>query len=329
MSDKQSHKLITQSDQAVVSNINVSKIIANTGQEATIRYLEFFAVTIRNKNTRIAYITACKSFFSYCSNIGLVKLDEIEPLHAAAYIEFMTNQYEAPTVKQHLAALRMMFDWMVTGQFIAINPAHAVRGPKQSNLRGKTPVLTPKETRSILDAIDLKNEVAYRDRALIALMAFSFARVSAALSCCVKDYVPRGKRWWLVLKEKGGKIHEMPVHHTLEQYLDEYLDYANIKDEPSGFIFRAANGRSGKLSTRPLTRNKAWEMVKRRTAAAGIKSNVTNHSFRATGITAYLNAGGSLEHAQEMAAHSSPRTTKLYDRTKDGVSLDEVERIVI
>ena len=108
-----------------------------------------------------------------------------------------------PTVKQHLAAIRHLFDWLVTGQVIATNPAHAVRGPKHVVNRGKTTVLMAEEARELLGSIDITTVVGLRDRALISLMAFSFARISAVTAMRVEDYYPEGKRWWVRLHEKA------------------------------------------------------------------------------------------------------------------------------
>lgn len=311
------------------ADIVLPRMIDEAGEAAVRRFLEFFAVTIRNKNTRAAYIRACRSFFDWADENEIGQLIDIEPIHIGAYIEVMTTDFEPPTVKQHLAALRMLFDWLVTGHILHTNPAHSVRGPSHSQRVGKTPVLMPEQARNLIDSIELKNAVAYRDRALIGLMVFSFARISAALSCQVEDYSPKGKRWWLSLREKGGKRHEMPVHHTLEEYLDAYIDYAEIREQPKSWLFRTGKGRSGDLTDNQLDRISAWKMVRRRAEQASILEKIGNHTFRATGLTAYLNAGGSLENAQNMAAHSDPKTTKLYDRTGDEVSLDEVERIII
>jgi site-specific recombinase XerD len=311
------------------SSIIVPAIIADVGELAAKRFLEFFAVTIRNKNTRDAYMRACRSFFDWCDENRVGGLMDIEPIHIAAYIEILTTSMEPPTAKQNLAAIRMLFDWLVTGQIIASNPAHAVRGPKHSQKRGKTPVLMPDQARQLIDSIELNKPVDYRDRALIGMMVFSFARISAALDCRVGDFAPRGRRWWLTLREKGGKRHEMPVHHTLDEYLEEYIAVAGVEGDKKGWLFRSSPRRSGELSDNRLDRTAAWRMVRRRAKNAGILEEIGNHTFRATGITAYLNAGGALEHAQGMAAHSDPKTTKLYDRTSDVVSLDEVERIVI
>ena len=268
-------------------------------------------------------------FFAWCEHQRIGQLTDIEPLHVAAYIEALSGNFEKPTVKQHLAAIRMLFDWLVTGQVVATNPAHAVRGPKHVVKTGKTTVLDAEQARRLLDSIDTSTVVGLRDRALIALMTYSFARVSAAVAMDVEDYHPKGKRWWVRLHEKGGKDHELPAHHNLEAYLDAYIEAAGIREDKKGPLFRSAHGRTGMLTSNRMNRVDAWRMVQRRADAARLIVRVGNHSFRATGITAYLNAGGTLENAQAMAAHESPRTTKLYDRPGDEITLDEVERIAI
>jgi integrase len=189
-------------------------------------------------------------------------------------------------------------------------------------------VLSPEEARQLFASLPTDTAVGLRDRALIGVLIYSFARISAALAMRVGDYFPQGKRWWLRLHEKGGKHHEMPVHHTLEEYLDSYVQAAGIAEDKKGPLFRSALAKNGQLSGRPLGRILAFRMIQRRAKAAGIKTQIGNHTFRATGITIYLLNGGTLEKAQRMAAHESPRTTKLYDRTNDAVSLDEVEKVV-
>ena len=240
-----------------------------------------------------------------------------------------SSDFAKPSVKQHLAAIRMLFDWLVTGGIVATNPAHAVRGPKHVVKRGKTPVLTAEEARALLDSIDTSTVVGLRDRALISVMTFTFARIGAVVAMRVEDYYPQGKRWWVRLHEKGGKRHEMPAHHTLEAYLDAYLDAAGIRDSGKSPLFRSAAWHTGVLTDNAMNRVDAYRMIRRRAAALGLKVRIGCHTFRATGITAYLDAGGTLENAQLMAAHESPRTTKLYDRTGDEITLDEVERIRI
>ena len=134
-----------------------------------------------------------------------------------------------------------------TGQVVATNPAHAVRGPKHSIKRSKTTVLTGEQARELLDSIDLSTVVGLRDRALIALMTFSFARVGEAVGMRVEDYFPKGKRWRVRLHEKGGKRHEMPAHHNLEAYLDAYMHAAELFGAKGTPLFRSADWHGGAL----------------------------------------------------------------------------------
>lgn len=293
------------------------------------RFVEFFTANIRNPNTRRAYARAAVEFAAWCAAAGLTELQDIEPVHVAAYVETLQQRLAAPSVKQHLAAIRMLFDWLVVGQIIATNPASVVRGPKHSVKKGKTPVLTAEETRTLLDSIDTGTLIGLRDRALIGLMVYTFGRVGAALGMRVEDVYIQGRRTWVRLHEKGGKRHEMPCHHNLESYLHGYMEALQLQEAPKSPLFRTALRRTGQLTDRPMRQADAYRMIGRRTLEAGIATKIGNHSFRATGITEYLRNGGKLEVAQQMAAHESARTTGLYDRRDDQVSLDEVERIVI
>lgn len=304
-------------------------LVAKAGELAAKRFLEFFTAHIRNPNTRAAYGRAAGEFLSWCEQIGIESLPAIEPMHVAAYIEGLTAQFSAPTVKQRLAGIRMLFDWLVVGQVVPHNPAAAIRGPKHVVTKGKTPVLAPEEARLLLDSLPIDTVTGLRDRALIGLLVYSFARIGAAVAMNIEGIYRQNHRLWVRLKEKGGKAHTMPAHHNLELYLTEYLEQTGIGDDAKGPLFRTVRGRSQVLQRTRLRKENAWHMVQRRAKAAGLGTHVTNHTFRATGITAYLKNGGKLEHAQAMAAHSSTRTTQLYDRRSDEVSLDEVERIGI
>ena len=297
--------------------------------ESRSRLRDFFSSHIRNPNTRRAYMEAVRQFSTFCGEHGIVDLAKVEPVHVAAFVEAQLKLHSKPTVKQRLAALRMLFDWMVVGQVMPTNPAHAVRGPKHTQRRGRTPVLQAEEARTLLDSIDTTSLPGLRDRALIGLMVYTFARVGAATSMRVEDYFVQGRRGWVRLHEKGGKEHEMPTHHNLDHYLEEYIRAANIADDRKAPLFRTTRGRSAKLTGNPMLQPDVWRMIRRRALAAGIKTEIGCHTFRATGITAYLKNGGRLEIAQQMAAHESSRTTGLYDRRSDDISLDEVERISI
>jgi site-specific recombinase XerC len=291
------------------------------------RFFDFFTVNIRNKNTRRAYYKAACRFGEWCGGRGLADLAQVKPLHVAAYIEGLQAELSKPTVKQHLAALRMLFDWLVVGHVLEVNPAHAVRGPKHVVKKGRTPVLDRDEARALIAIIDTGTLTGLRDRALIGVMIYTFARIGAVLQMNVGDYFTQGRRGWVQLHEKGGKEHEAPCHHKLETYLDAYIAAAGIADDPDGPLFRTTGRTTG--TPQRMGQPDAYRMIQRRAKQAGIKTKVGNHSLRATGITDYLKSSGTLEHAQAMANHSSPRTTKLYDRRNDNLTLDEYEKVGI
>lgn len=312
----------------IASGDLVPASIAELGEEAARSFLSFFVDHIRNRNTREAYLRAANRFFSWCE-LRHLELADVQSFHVSAYVEQLATTLAIASVKQHLAALRMLFDWLMIRQVCAENPCHAVRGPKLKVTTGKTPVLNEADAKKLLNSIDGTDVVSLRDRALIALMIYSFARISAALAMDVKDYAARGRRMWIQLNEKGGRQHAMPCHHKLEEYLDAYVQAAAIADQKKGPLFRSARGRTGVLTKNRLRRGNAFDAVRRRARQAGLQTQICPHTFRATGITNYLTNSGSLEVAQQMAAHSDARTTKLYDRRNEQVSLDEIERITI
>jgi site-specific recombinase XerD len=230
-------EIIVVNKEEVAVRLDATSVIPLTvrqaGPRAEEKFAEFFAATLRNANTRMAYLRAVKKFFAWveCRNLGLV---HVRPLHVAAYIESLLKARAAPTVKQNLAGIRMLFDYLVIGQVVEMNPAAAVRGPSYSTKKGKTPVLDRDEARQLLDRIDTTSVVGLRDRAVIGLMVYTFARVGALAAMNVEDYYPQGKRWWIRLHEKGGKLHEVPAHHKLEEFLDAYLDAARFRDQKQG-----------------------------------------------------------------------------------------------
>ena len=252
-----------------------------------------------------------------------LRLRDISPLHVAAYIR--THPGSAPTVEQHLAAIRMLGDWLVVNQVLPLHPAAvAVRGPKHVVTKGATPVLSPAEARKLLETIDTSTLAGLRDRALMSVMLYSFARVSAVLGMRRQDYFQQGSRGWLRLHEKGGKRHDVPAHHRAAEALDKYVEAAEL-EEPKATLFQSVEPSGRRLTGRALQRRVVLAMIKRRAATAGLPPSTCCHTFRATGITAYLSNGGTLEHAQQIAGHASPKTTKLYDRTADRVTIDEID----
>lgn len=317
----------SSSDLLSVSSDRLPTLIRDAGEHAERRFVEFFTAHIRNPGTRAVYGRAVGRFCDWCERRGVL-LKQVSPFVVAAYIEQLTQLRKAPTVKLHLAAIRRLCDWLVVGQVLPVNPAASVRGPKHVVTKGKTPVLTGSEARQLLDAIDCAKISGLRDRALIGVMVYSLARVSATINMNVEDYSSQGRRMWFRLHEKGGKPHDVPAHHNAEAYVDAYLDAAGIAEDKKSPLFRTIS-RQRELTERRMHRADVLRMIKRRASYAGLPDHICCHTFRATGITAYLENGGSLEHAQRIAAHNSVRTTKLYDRTGDAVSLDEIERIAI
>ena len=314
-------------EDVALAALTVPPTIDRAGQAARNRFLEFFTAHIRNPGTRTMYGRVAGRFFRWCDSRG-IELHRVSPLVVATYIEELTERLSAPSVKLHLAAIRKLFDFLVVGQIVPVNPASSVRGPKHVVTKGKTPVLTAEEARQLLDGINTRTISGLRDRAIIGVLVFSFARVSAAIGMNVADYFPQGRRMWFRLHEKGGKDHDVPAHHKAEDYVDAYLQAAGIRDQPNGPLFRTVDSRRT-LTLHRMLRGDVLRMIKRRAKAAGLTTRVCCHTFRATGITAYLQNGGQLEHAQKIAAHNSIQTTKLYDRTGDEVSLDEIEKIQI
>jgi integrase/recombinase XerD len=277
------------------------------GRAALRRFVEFSAVNIRNKNTRVAYARAAGAFLRWCEGQGIGELGRVQPVHVAAYIEQVQDRRAAPTVKQHLACIRMLFDWLVTGQVMPSNPAHSARGPRHSVSKGSTPVLSSEETTALLEGMDVSTVVGLRDRAIIAVMTYTFARVGAVVALTVEDYYPQKKRWWLRLREKNGKVNEIPCHHKLEDYLYAYIQVAGIADDRKGPLFRSAIGKAKKLGAGAMSRTGVWYMVRRRASDAGIETAIGVHTFRATGITDCLTNGGRIEVAQRMAGHSNAK----------------------
>lgn len=307
--------------------ITLPALITNEGDAAARRFIEFFTANIRNKNTREAYARAVKAFCLWCEERD-ISLPQLQPMMIAAYIEELGLTASKPSVKQHLAAIRMLFDWLVIGQVMPMNPAASVRGPRYTSKKGKTPVLTAEEARQLLDAIDVTKMAGLRDRAMIGVMVYSFARVTAVTTMNVVDYFQNGKRCWFRFHEKGGKHHEVPAHHNAEAYVDEYLAAAGIASQKKRPLFSTLD-RKRQLTDRRLHRNEVLAMIKRRARQAGLSDVVCCHTFRATGITTYLKNGGTIEKAQQIAAHESPRTTNLYNRTNDEPTLDEIEKVII
>jgi integrase/recombinase XerD len=301
-------------------------IFTRAGENASRRFIEFFTAEIRNKNTRRAYAEAVRQFCDWCDGRG-IELAQLQPIIIAGYVEQLSESKSKPTVKQHLAAIRMLCDYLVLGQIIPMNPAASVRGPKYTARRGKTPVLNEEQARALLESIDVSELIGLRDRALVSAMVYTFGRVSAVNAMKVEDYYQNGKKWWLRLHEKNGKVIEMPAHHKAEEFIDAYIEAADLWGDKKAPLFQSMN--NGKFTGKKMNQPDVFRMIRRRALAANLEVKIGCHTWRGTGITNYLENGGSLEKAQRMAGHESSRTTGLYDRRDEENSLDEVERIRI
>ena len=288
-------------------------------------FREFIDTALSNPNTRTAYGRAIAQFLTWCSETGPRRLDQIEPGVIARYLQ-QAEGSEA-TLKQHLAAIRALFNVLAAGGCVSGNPASPVRAPRAGGGRGRTPILTPTQTRSFIDSIDTSTSIGLRDRAIIGVMVYGFARVGAVVAMRREDYFTDGAQRWFRLPRWNAKHHEIPVHHTAEAYMENYLDGARIEEAWSP-LFRTVD-RHGELTDTPLTRTDVLRMVKRRARAEGFRRRVSCHTFRASGISAYLENGGTLEHAQAIAGHWSTRATLLYARARNPIPIGEVERIAI
>ncbi len=235
------------------------RLVVDAGPAAVGKFLEFFAARIANRRTRAAYGRAVGQFLAWCDARGL-RLETVSPLHVAAYIR--THPGSVPTVKQHLAAIRMLGDWLVVSQVLAVNPAAAVRGPKHVVTKGATPAVSPAEARRLLEAIDTGTLAGLRDRALVSVMLYSFARVSAAIGMRRQDYFRQESRGWLRLREKGGKRHDVPAHHRAAAALDD-----DVQESEAGKAARR-QGRGGRAEGRSGREPGAGRQAGRRRCAA-------------------------------------------------------------
>jgi len=306
----------------------VEALIAWSGERAAFRTIEFLTAGIHNAHTRRAYHRAARRFLVWCNAHGL-RLDAVKSPDVAAYVQELGRTLAPLSVKQHLAALKHWFDWLVTSHALDANPAQAVRGPRYSQNTGKTPIVDRAEAKALLDSIDPLSVVGARDKALIAVLLFSWARIGALVTMTVRDYRGAGTpRATLLLHEKNGKDHTVPLHHLAAEYLDGYVALAGLAELPDAPLWQNAPGHGGRLSGAALSQRGALDIVKRRCRAARLPDDICNHSFRATGMTLYLEAEGSdLESARQLAGHANIKTTQLYNRSGDKKRRAEVERV--
>lgn len=284
---------------------------------------------IQNTNTRSAYRTAWRGFFNFCSEYRL-ELDKVKPFHMGMYLK--RHLGSIATQRQHLSAIRLLFNELLEQGVVEVNPAAKAKSPRLQRESSHTPVFEEKEIKAFMGAIKPESLMDVRDLALFSVLAYSWARVSAVAALNIEDYYERKGARWLRFHEKRGKIHEVPVHSKAREAVDQWIAASGLG--PSAPLFPAfapdkksfaIDKKTGEL--RHLHRTGIWKLVQARAKASGLEKRVSCHSFRATGITEYLNAGGTIHIAQGIAGHSQLSTTQIYDHSRDRVTIAEIERV--
>ena len=320
--------LIVQTDAVAESDLaSAPDMVAAAGEAARFAWEEFIYGRLRNPGTRRAYAFAVKRFLHWGEGLGLA-IDRIAPAHVGRY---MDEQAYAPTTKKlHLAALRHFFDELVLRHVVVLNPASAVRSERLQVLEGKTPEITVKQCRTLMNNINTSNVVGLRDRAIITVLIYTAARVGAVAGLRCGDFFDLGDQYRLRMTEKGTKLRELPVRHDLRGYLLDYLAAGHLqssdKSEP---LFRTTLRRTKKLTANGMTAGDMSRMIKRRLAGAGLPTSFSPHSFRVCTVTDLLHQGVPLADVQTLAGHADPRTTRLYDRRNRQVTRNIVERISV
>ena len=302
-------------------------IVQQAGNAARFAWQEFVYARLRNNGTWRGYLHAVQKFLRWCDERN-VELKRIAPAHVGRYLD--EQPYAASTKKLHLSALRHFFDELVVRHVIVLNPAHSVRGERLSAVEGKTPEITIKQARSLLGSLDTTHVVGLRDRAIVAGMIYTAARVGAIARLRRGDFYDGGEQYFLRLTEKGEKFRELPVRHDLRGFLLEYIEAGRLQySEKTSPLFRTTSRRTRRLTQNGMTANDISRMLKRRLRDAGLPTTYSPHSFRVCTLTDLLTQGVPLDAVQLLAGHADPRTTRLYDRRHRQVTRNIVERISV
>ena len=302
-------------------------IVERAGGAARFAWDEFFLGEIPNANTRKAYLHAVRRFLAWCEARG-AELWRITPGMVGEY--FGQHPDGPATKKQHLAAIRKLFDKLVVRHVVAFNPALSVRTERYQVVEGKTPEIEVLQAEKLLASIDASSVVGLRDRAIVAVLIFTAARVGAVAKLRLKHFQHDGSQWTLRFEEKGGKSREIPVRHDLQGFILAYRAAAGLEGEPKESpLFHTAAGRTGSLTMNRMSAIDICRMVKRRLKDAGLPSRLSPHSFRVMTITDLLEHGSEIDDVQYLAGHADSRTTALYDRRRKRVTRNIVERISV
>lgn len=311
----------------VDNNSSLPVLIDATGSAARFAWEEFIYGKIRNPHTRAAYERAIRQFLAHCEVLNK-DLPTVTPRDVGCYLD--EQDYAPATKKLHLSAIRHFFDTLVTRHVVVLNPAHSVRSERLQIIEGKTPEITIPQARKLMQSLDTSHVVGVRDRAIIAILIYTAARVGAVAALRLGDFYDLGDQYCLRFKEKGGKSREIPVRHDLRHFISDYVASGRLEHSDSSTpLFRTTIRKTRNLTQNGMTAGDMARMVKRRMKQASLPSRLTPHSFRVTTITDLLSQGVPLEDVQNLAGHADPRTTRLYDRRKRKVTRNIVERISI
>jgi integrase len=262
---------------------------------------------VRNPNTRNAYRVAWRSFLAFCSARQL-ELGSVKAYHVGSWLD--QHPGSRSTQRQHLAAVRLLFDSLMMRGVVEYNPAARARPPRLVRESSHTPVFEEAEI-AFLDSIGLNSLKDIRDKAISVCCSIPGAGCPALINLSVADYYERGGTRWLRFQEKRGKDHEVPVHSKAKEAVDLWLEASGLASNPAAPLFPAYGKDRETIELKHLDRRSILKLVEKRASASGIVKRVCCHSFRATGITEYMNAGGTIEIAQQIAGHKSSSTTRI------------------
>ena len=302
-------------------------LIELAGGHAGTRFVEFFTSVLRAPNTRMAYWHACAAFLERCAASGLT-LEAITSGHVADYVGHLSKTRAAQTVKQHLAAIRRIFEHLVAGQVLSVNPAASVRTPKKDFVQTATATLDDSQVRLLFSQFDPMLLSDARDRAILATMLYGFTRPSVIAKMRVRDFEGDAETSWFIVEGKDGKPQRIRAHPTAAEFVEAYVVAAGMKAQPDSLLFRSlGRGRKGQLTSQGLRREEIYAMVRRRTAAVGLPANIGCQSLRGAGIANFLKNGGSVDSAALLAGHAHISSTKLYDRQEKATDGADIERM--
>jgi integrase/recombinase XerD len=303
------------------------RLVEQAGGNASFAWEELFSAELRNPHTKRAYLHAVRQFLTWCE-LHSLELRQITPGWVGTYYDEL--HASIPTKKQHLSALRCFFDRLVLRHAVGLNPASSVRGERYQLVEGKTPEITVDQERALLASIRQRDVEGLRDKAIVATLVYTAARIGAVAGLSVGSFVQDGGEMFLRFLEKGGKSRDIPVRNDLERYLSDYLGAAGLQSAPAdGPLFRRLTRTTRVLKATAMTADDMGRMIKRRMSKVGLPAPLSPHSFRVGTITDLLTQGVPLEEVQNLAGHADPRTTRLYDRRHKKVTRSIVDKISV